>query len=163
MGINLYPIYIYNTNCGVSFWTCSREISGDRVALFLIFMVWFGGWSAKNIFKQCNQRWQIPRPTTCQCLATFTPHWNFDIFLWVISLLAQTFIVLIDRATQEVAMRYAIELLGLMSADEAWRSLTYVTFLFDLPEVCMQKFVIIHRKYHYSLAWDTLLTPKIWV
>ena len=30
---NLYPIYIYNKNCGVSFWTCSREISGDRVAL----------------------------------------------------------------------------------------------------------------------------------
>ena len=25
---------IYNKNCGVSFWTCSREISGDRVALF---------------------------------------------------------------------------------------------------------------------------------
>ena len=32
---NLYPIYIYNKNCGVSFWTCSREISGDRVALFI--------------------------------------------------------------------------------------------------------------------------------
>ena len=35
-GGNLYPIYIYNKNCGVIFWTCSREISGDRVALFLI-------------------------------------------------------------------------------------------------------------------------------
>ena len=32
---NLYPIYIYTKNCGVSFGTCSREISGDRVALFL--------------------------------------------------------------------------------------------------------------------------------
>ena len=32
---NLYPIYIYK-NCGVSFWTCSREISGDRVALFVL-------------------------------------------------------------------------------------------------------------------------------
>ena len=31
---NLYPIYIYNKNCGVSFCTCSREISGDRVVLF---------------------------------------------------------------------------------------------------------------------------------
>ena len=31
---NLYPIYTYNKNCGVSFLTCSREISGDRVALF---------------------------------------------------------------------------------------------------------------------------------
>ena len=30
---NLYPIYIYIQNCGVSFWTCWREISGDRVAL----------------------------------------------------------------------------------------------------------------------------------
>ena len=26
----------YDKNCGVSFWTCSREISGDRVALFSI-------------------------------------------------------------------------------------------------------------------------------
>ena len=26
---NLYPIYIYNKNCGFSFWTCSREISGE--------------------------------------------------------------------------------------------------------------------------------------
>ena len=33
---NLYPIYIYTKNCGVSFCTCSREISGDRVALFCI-------------------------------------------------------------------------------------------------------------------------------
>ena len=31
---NLYPIYIYSKNCGVSFRTCSREISGERVALF---------------------------------------------------------------------------------------------------------------------------------
>ena len=31
---NLYPIYILKKNCGVSFWTCWREISGDRVALF---------------------------------------------------------------------------------------------------------------------------------
>ena len=32
---NLYPIYmyIYIQNCGVSFWTCWREISGDRVVL----------------------------------------------------------------------------------------------------------------------------------
>ena len=29
---NLYPIYIY-INCGVGFWTCWREISGDRVFL----------------------------------------------------------------------------------------------------------------------------------
>ena len=33
---NLYPIYIYKTNCGVSFWACWREISGYRVALFYI-------------------------------------------------------------------------------------------------------------------------------
>ena len=34
MGIYIQHIYIYKTNCGVSFWTCWREISGDRVALF---------------------------------------------------------------------------------------------------------------------------------
>ena len=42
---NLYPIYIYNKNCGVSLWTCSREILGDRVALFLVVLVspvWWG-------------------------------------------------------------------------------------------------------------------------
>ena len=32
--VGIYIQYIYNKNCGVSFWTCSREISGDRVALF---------------------------------------------------------------------------------------------------------------------------------
>ena len=32
--VGIYVQYIYNKNCGVSFWTCSREISGDRVALF---------------------------------------------------------------------------------------------------------------------------------
>ena len=31
--MGIYIQYIYNKNCGVSFWTCSREISGDRVAL----------------------------------------------------------------------------------------------------------------------------------
>ena len=31
---NLYQIYIYIQNCGVSFWTCWREIFGYRVALF---------------------------------------------------------------------------------------------------------------------------------
>ena len=34
--VGIYIQYIYNKNCGVSFWTCSREISGDRVALFLL-------------------------------------------------------------------------------------------------------------------------------
>ena len=75
--------------------------------------------------KQGNQRWQIPRPATCQCLATFTPIKieHFDIFCDVISLLARVVILLIDTATQEVPMknilkklsvqflRYAIELL----------------------------------------------------
>ena len=40
---NLYPIYIYNKNCGVSFGTCLREISGDRVAL-LLYIVIFDLW-----------------------------------------------------------------------------------------------------------------------
>ena len=56
---------------------------------------------------------------------------NFDIFRDVISMHARVFILLIDRATQEVPMknilnklsvqflRYAIELLGSMCTDEA--------------------------------------------
>ena len=36
---NLYPIYMKKTNCGVSFWTCWREISGDRVALFDLIII----------------------------------------------------------------------------------------------------------------------------
>ena len=47
--VGIYIQYIYNKNCGVSFWTCSREISGDRVALlsivFLVVLmspVWWG-------------------------------------------------------------------------------------------------------------------------
>ena len=34
--MGIYIQYIYNKNCGVSFWTCLREILGDRVALFPI-------------------------------------------------------------------------------------------------------------------------------
>ena len=70
---------------------------------------------------------------------------NSDIFRDDISLLAPVFILLIDRATQEVPMKnvwkklpvqffwiYAIELLGSMSFDEAWRHLrvTYVTLTY---------------------------------
>ena len=69
------------------------------------------------------------------------------------------FILLIDRATQEVPMktiwkklsvqflRYAIELLGLMYTDEAWRHVRTLHFYpeyIDLPGVCIQKFVMIH-------------------
>ena len=63
-------------------------------------------------------------------------------------------------ATQEVPMKnilkklsssfwyiYAIKLLNLMSTDEAWCHLhtlhLYPEYI-DLPEVCMQKFVMIH-------------------
>ena len=34
--VGIYIQYIYNKNCGVSFWTCSREISGDRVSLLYV-------------------------------------------------------------------------------------------------------------------------------
>ena len=75
--------------------------------------------------QQGNQRWQIPRPTTCQFLATFTPLKSKILIFFrdVISLLARVFILLIDTANQEVPMkniwkklsvqflRYAIELL----------------------------------------------------
>ena len=68
----------------------------------------------------------------------------------MISLLARVFIFLIDRVTQEVPMkniwkklsiqflRYAIELLGSMSTDEAWRHLPTLHFYpeyIDLPGV----------------------------
>ena len=56
------------------------------------------------MYKQGNQRWQIPRPATFQCLATCPPLKSKILILFrdVISLLARVFIFLIDRATQEV-------------------------------------------------------------
>ena len=56
--------------------------------------------------EQGNQRWQIPRPTTCQCLATFTPLKSKILIFCrdAISLLARVFIFLIDRTTKEVPM-----------------------------------------------------------
>ena len=58
-------------------------------------------------WKQGNQRWQIPRPATCQCLATFTPLKSKMLIFFrdVISLLARVVILLIDTATQEVPMK----------------------------------------------------------
>ena len=39
--------------------------------------------TVQYIPEQGNQRWQIPRPATCQCLATFTTlKSTFDIFSW---------------------------------------------------------------------------------
>ena len=58
----------------------------------------------QHITQQGNQRWQIPRPATYQCLATFT-QLNIDIFRDVISVLDRVFIFLIDRATQDVPMK----------------------------------------------------------
>ena len=57
--------------------------------------------------QQGNQRWQIPRPATCQCLATFTPLKSKMLIFFrdVISLLARVVILLIDTATQEVPMK----------------------------------------------------------
>ena len=57
--------------------------------------------------EQGNQRWQIPRPATCQCLAMITQLKSkfFIFFRDVISLLARVFILLIDTATQEVPMK----------------------------------------------------------
>ena len=90
-----------------------------------------------------NQRWQIPRPAICQCLA--------------MSFLCS---LLIDRAAQEVPMKkylkeivgpvfeiYAIELFSSMSTEEAWRHLHTLQFYpeyIGIPGVCMQKFVMIH-------------------
>ena len=64
-----------------------------------------------------------------------SPHFCCD----VISLLARVFIFLIDTATQEVPIKkylkeivchYAIELLGSLPSDEAWRHLRYITFVY---------------------------------
>ena len=48
--MGIYIQYIYNKNCGVSFWTCSREISGDRVALF--YFKWGGGGVSIFVFRK---------------------------------------------------------------------------------------------------------------
>ena len=57
--------------------------------------------------QQGNQRWQIPRPATCQYLATFTPLKSkiMIFFRGVISVLARVFILLIDMTTQELPMK----------------------------------------------------------
>ena len=97
-------------------------------------------------------RWQIPRPATCQCLATFTPLKSNILILFrdVISLLAGVFIFLIDRATQEVPMKkylkeivgpvFEIYAIGIVKLDVYLRgmtSLTYVTILSGVREyVC---------------------------
>ena len=39
--MGIYIQYIYKKNCGVSFWTCWWEISGDRVALFLYYYYYY--------------------------------------------------------------------------------------------------------------------------
>ena len=55
---NLYPI-TWKKNCGVCFWTCSREISGDRVALFpWIFMTWYHFMAASpKLLNRCLYTW----------------------------------------------------------------------------------------------------------
>ena len=39
----------YDKKCGVSFWTCSREISGDRVALLYLFYEGYRQWHKESI------------------------------------------------------------------------------------------------------------------
>ena len=55
-------------------------------------------------YQQGNQRLQIPRPATCQCLATFTPLKSWYFFGTSFST-HSNFYILIDRATQEVPMK----------------------------------------------------------
>ena len=77
-----------------------------NVKITCVFEVWEPHPEAPHI-KQGNQRWQIPRPATCQCLATFTSLKSKILIFFrdVISLLARVFILLIDTATQEVPMK----------------------------------------------------------
>ena len=54
-------IYIYSKNCGVSLWTCSREISGDRVALFIFtynYISWYNI-DINNIYIYNLYKWYI--------------------------------------------------------------------------------------------------------
>ena len=67
--------------------------------------------------KQGNQRWQIPPPATYRVPVLGNVHpikiENFNIIRDVISLLAQIYIFLIDRATQEVPInKYLKEIVG---------------------------------------------------
>ena len=66
----------------------------------------------KHITKLGNQRWQIPRPATCQCLTTFTPLKSKTLIFFreVISLLARVFIFLIDRA-QNIWKKLSVQFL----------------------------------------------------
>ena len=107
-------------------------------------------------WQQGNQRWQIPRPATFHCLATFPPLKSN-----IISLLARVFIFLIDRATQEVAKKiferncrsscwYIHNWIVRLAA--YWRGMTSCTYVtlhlyteyIDLPGVCIQQFVMIN-------------------
>ena len=56
--------------------------------------------------QQGNQRWQIPRPAPCQCLATFTLlKSKKKCYFFVTSFLCSLEFLLIDTATQEVPMK----------------------------------------------------------
>ena len=86
-------------------WDCWRRLQLQN-SYYMYLSIWiYLNWV--NQLQQGNQRWQIPRPATCQCLATFTPlKWKILIFFRdVISLLARVFILLIDTATQEIPMK----------------------------------------------------------
>ena len=135
--------------------------------------------------QQGNQRWQIPRPATCQCLATFTPLKPKILIFFrdVISLIGRVFILLIDTATQEVPMkniwqkmssrflRYAIELLTVahVTNDVKWRPIVstfgtlidrYMTWLYFLDDFMsnVKEFHMLNVKY-WRICCDVISLP----
>ena len=95
-------------------------------------------------------------PAACQCLATMTPlhfSWcnfsarsSFYIFNWY-GYPRGSHENYLKEIVGLVFEMYAIELLGSMSTDEAWRHLRTLHFdpeYIDLPGVCIQKFLMIH-------------------
>ena len=74
---------------------------------------------------------------------------NIDIFRDVISLLARVFILLIDRATQEVPMKniwnkLSVQFLRYTPLNVDARCLLTRPEYIDLPGVCIQQFVMIN-------------------
>ena len=161
---------------------CLKVLEVNQICCYIVFQLedWYvlisdSKWSNNMIVcqkEQGNQRWQIPRPATCQCLATFTPLKSKNLIFCrdVISLLARVFIFLIDRA-RALSKRFPWQIFERNCRSSCWdirhwiirqarcllkrHDATYVRYIFypeyiDISGVCMQKFVMIHWILQYS-------------
>ena len=94
---NLCPIYIYiyiyKTNCGVSFWTCWREISGDRVALSKLCFYSESNGSVRLIYHLCptwcHMTFPVVNLETFDCCINITWRCNKSVtsICWLLHLL----------------------------------------------------------------------------